>query len=336
VTPARIAVAVDGGNSKTDVAVVDAAGNVLGTWRGPGASFAPRDHDGSVASLERSVREAGRLAGLDGPPIADIGVFCLAGADLPADDRRILRSVRRLGLVSEPVLRNDTYAVMRAGAPRGWGVAVVCGAGFNCAAVGPDGREVRFPALGPISGDWGGGREIGLEALGACARARDGRGPRTALEHAVAAHYGLRTSRQVMEALHYGRLDEARILELAPVVLAAADRGDGVARAITERQADEVAAMVCAALRRLRLTGSDADVVLGGGVARARSPVFMARLGVLVTACAPRARISVVDEPPVVGAALVGLDRLGAPATAEARMRAQLTAARFERAGAVA
>ena len=46
-----------------------------------------------------------------------------------------------LGLAAEPLLRNDTFAVMRAGASRGWGVAVVCGAGFNCTGVGPDGRE---------------------------------------------------------------------------------------------------------------------------------------------------------------------------------------------------
>ena len=68
--------------------------------------------------------------------------------------------------------------------------------------------------------------------------------------------------------------------------------------------------LVCTTLRRLRLRRTDADVVLGGGVARARNPIFMQRLSERVAACAPLARISVVDEPPVVGAALLGLDRL--------------------------
>ncbi len=45
--------------------------------------------------------------------------------------------------------------------------------------------------------------------------------------------------------------------------------------------------MVVSALRRLRLTRRDGDVVLGGGVARARSPVFMRRLATLVRAVRP-------------------------------------------------
>jgi N-acetylglucosamine kinase-like BadF-type ATPase len=328
-------IAVDGGNSKTDVAILDETGRVLGTWRGPGASFTPLDHDRSIANLDRSVRDAARAAGIEADPVADIGIFCLAGADLPADDRRILRALRRLGLVSEPLLRNDTFAVMRAGAPRGWGVAVVCGAGFNCTGVGPDGREVRFPALGAISGDAAGGQVIGLEAVGACVRAGDGRGPHTALERAVPAHYRLRTPRQVMVGLHTGALDEERIFELAPVVLAAANAGDAVAVGIVERQADEVAVLVCTALRRLRLRRADVDVVLGGGVARARSPVFMRRLSALVAECAPAARIAVVDDLPIVGAALLGLDRLAVADGADARLRGVLVASRFERNGAV-
>jgi N-acetylglucosamine kinase-like BadF-type ATPase len=331
----RTVVAVDGGNSKTDVAILDETGRVLGTHRGPGASFSPKAHDRSVANLDRTVREAARLAGIDSEPVADIGIFCLAGADLPADDRRILRSVKGLGLAAEPLLRNDTFAVMRAGASRGWGVAVVCGAGFNCTGVGPDGREVRFPALGPISGDFAGGDAIGVEAVGASVRARDGRGPRTELERVVPAYFDMRTPRQVMEALHTGRLAESRMVELAPVVFAAANAGDPVARGIVERQAEEVAVLVCTTLRRLRLRRVDADVVLGGGVARARNPIFMQRLTERVTACAPLARIAVVDEPPVVGAALLGLDRLALTDGADARVRGQLIASRFERNGAV-
>jgi len=331
----RTVVAVDGGNSKTDVAIVDSSGRVLSTWRGPGASFGPQDHAASIANLDACVRAAAGAAGLGEPPFADVGVFCLAGADLPSDDRRILRSLRKLGVVSDPLLRNDTFAVMRAGATRGWGIAVVCGAGFNCTGVGPDGREVRFPALGAISGDWAGGATIGLEAVGACVRAGDGRGPHTSLERSVPDHFGMRTPRQVMIGLHTGRLDDSRMYELAPVVFAAANAGDAVAAAIVERQAEEAALLVCTALRRLRLRTAAADVVLGGGVARARNAIFMRRLSERVAACAPNAHISVVDEPPVVGAALLGVDRLAGTNGADARLREALVASRFERDGAV-
>ena len=81
-----------------------------------------------------------------------------------------------------PSSGNDTFAVLRAGTAHGWGVAVVCGAGINCVGVARDGRQVRFPALGSITGDWGGGYDVGLAAVSAAARSEDGRGPRTSLE----------------------------------------------------------------------------------------------------------------------------------------------------------
>src|SRR5205085_333051 len=92
----------------------------------------------------------------------------------------------------------------------------------------PDRREVRFPSLGPISGDWGGGGDVGLAALAAAARSADGRGPRTVLESAVPAHFGLTEPLEVSRALHQRQMSMARLDELAPVVLALCDQ-DSVA-----------------------------------------------------------------------------------------------------------
>src|SRR5207302_6650225 len=141
---------------------------------------------------------------------------------------------------------SDMPALLRAGTDRGWGIAVVCGGGINCLGRAPGGRgsnprEVRFPSLGTISGDWGGGRDIGLAALAAAARSADGRGPRTVLETAVPAHYGLSEPLEVARAVHFGQMPEVRLRELAPVVLAVSD-DDSVAAGIVRRLADEVIA----------------------------------------------------------------------------------------------
>ena len=87
---------------------------------------------------------------------------------------------------------NDTFALLRAGVDEPRGVAVVCGAGINCAGLLPDGRTARFAAVGKISGDWGGGQQLADEAFWWAARADDGRGPATALATALPAHYGAR------------------------------------------------------------------------------------------------------------------------------------------------
>ena len=75
-----------------------------------------------------------------------------------------------------------------------------------------DGRTARLAALGDIAGDWGGGGDIGLAAIGASVRGRDGRGPRTALEMLIPAHFGLRRPIDVTRRL------EARTLRHGPAL----------------------------------------------------------------------------------------------------------------------
>jgi N-acetylglucosamine kinase-like BadF-type ATPase len=202
-------------------------------------------------------------------------------------------------------------------------VAVVCGAGINCVGLGPDGTEVRFPALGRISGDWGGGEDIGLEALWSAARAQDGRGPATVLAQRVPAHFGLDAPDALAAAVHSGAVARTRLLELVPVVLAAAAE-DAVARALVERLAAEIVAMAGVAIERLGLGGEPVDVVLGGGVIRAREPLLEGAIERGLAERAPRATVVIAEGAPVIGAALMALDMLGGADGAEERLRREL------------
>jgi N-acetylglucosamine kinase-like BadF-type ATPase len=325
---AEIAIlAVDGGNSKTDVALVAADGEVLAAVRGPGASHQGLGVTGAMEALEALIAAACRAGGLDPAerPIAQVGVWCLAGLDLPADDAIMEPEITGRGWSRDTLLRNDVFAVLRAGTERTWGVGVVVGAGMNCAGVAPGGAQARFPALGPLSGDWGGGHLLGTAAVGAALRAEDGRGPATSLQRLVTEHFGLPSVLAVVEAIYLHRIDEGRVLELPPLVFSAAAGGDRAAAALVARQADEVVIMATAAIRRLGLADRDPDVVLGGGVFRGDDPAFLDRIRAGITAVAPAARLRRLAAPPVVGAALLGLDQLGAPAAAAARLRASLT-----------
>src|ERR1700712_4056487 len=96
---------------------------------------------------------------------------------------------------------------MRTGTSMPDAAAVVCGAGNNCVGRTSDGRTARFPALGPISGDWGGGHDLAEHTLRLAARGKDGRGEPTALSAAVAAHFGRPTVEAVSIALHLGELE---------------------------------------------------------------------------------------------------------------------------------
>jgi N-acetylglucosamine kinase-like BadF-type ATPase len=326
--------AVDGGNSKTEVALVDAAGEVLGAARGPGASHHHLGVPAAMAAMEALVTAACRDAGIPPGrrPLAEVGVWCLAGLDFPADDQAMGPAVAGRGWAGQALLHNDVFAVLRAGSGRTWGVGVVVGAGMNCVGVAPDGREVRFPAVGELSGDWGGGRDVGVAAVGAALRGEDGRGPATTLTRLVPGHFGLPSALAVVEAMFSGRVDRRRAHELVPLVFAEAEAGDPVADQIVARQVEEVVAMAWAAIRRLGLAGLDVDVVCGGGLFRGDTPAFLDRIRSRLAPLAPEARLRRLTAPPVVGAALLGLDRLGAPPGAAERLRATLT---HERLGAL-
>jgi N-acetylglucosamine kinase-like BadF-type ATPase len=328
----RALLAIDGGASKIDVALVAADGSVLAAARHRAYANFNYGHepplDALGAAIDRVMARAGGKR--DSRPVARVGLFCLAGADLPLDDRRIARQVGERNWVDTVLLRNDTFAVLRAGTERGWGVGVVCGSGLNCAGVGPDGRVVRFPSLGELSGDLAhGGGWLGRAALGAALRGRDGRGERTSLETLVPIHFGMSRPQAVMEALYTGALDGRRMLELAPLVFRAAHAGDAASRRLIEMLGGEIVATANAAIRRLHLTRREFDVVLGGGILRSGDGILMTHVREGIKAFAPQAALSVLATPPVVGAALLGLDAMEAPAAAKRRLKRELTEARL-------
>jgi N-acetylglucosamine kinase-like BadF-type ATPase len=323
-----VILAVDGGNSKTDLALVRADGQLLAHVRGPLSSPHHLGLDACVELLQGMVDDAVTSAGIarNGARVAEIAEIFLAGVDFPTEETQLQQAVEARDWAARTVVGNDTFAVLRAGTARGWGVAVVCGAGINCVGVAPDGRHLRFPALGAITGDWGGGYDVGLAALSAAARSEDGRGPATSLERAVPAHFGLTTPLEVAEAIHGGRVAQRRVIELAPVVFAEAAHDD-VAAGIVERLAAEVVALARVAITRLELEREPVEVLLGGGLLRAGDGRLLGAIERGVRELGEQIEVHRTASPPVVGAALFGLDALGADEEAGARARAELAAA---------
>lgn len=333
----RLVLAADGGNSKTDLALVDADGGLLAFVRGPLSSPHHLGFNGSVQVLQAMFDEAVRAAHLrardargdgrgDGRAIAEVGQILLAGLDYPAEEQRLADVLRPLGWARRIAVGNDTFAVLRAGTDLRWGIAITCGAGINCVGIAPDGRVARFPSVGAITGDWGGGHDVGIAALAAAVRSEDGRGPRTRLQTVVPAYFGFPTPLELAEAIHTGTISIRRLGELAPTVFGEADR-DPVASAIVDRLASEIVAYARAALTRLDLTTRSTEVILGGGLMDAAHGrlVDATRSGLAELGFAGIVRRA--ESPPIVGAALLGLDDLGAGPEAQARVRDELGAA---------
>lgn len=314
-------IAVDGGASKTHLALIGPDGELLELIRGTESSPQNLGLERALAVLDGLFAKAGGTKG-----VAEVAQLNMSGVDFPSEEQELREAIEARRWAGRTVVDNDTFAVLRAGTERGWGVAVVCGSGINCVGVASDGRHARFPALGQITGDWGGGTDVGYAALSAAARSEDGRGPKSSLEQAVPAYFGLETPAELAEAIHRGRIPARRVIELPPVVFAEAAQ-DEVAAQIVNHLGREIYAMARVAIERLDLASEPIEVLLGGGLLQSGDGRLSRQVEQALRDVAPKVAVTAPSSPPIVGAALLGLDELGASAEAQRRVREELEAA---------
>ena len=315
----RTFIAVDGGNSKTDAVLVSEHGEVLARARsGPFIPHIVGAVD-AVASLAPAMETLLSAAGIGK---VDLIAAYLANADLPIEEKRLYDAFLTYDWADHVIVENDTLALLRTGTSQSHGVAVVCGAGINAVGVGIDGTRVRFPALGRITGDWGGGLGLAKQALWSTSRFLDGRGPKTTLAAAIAHHFGYPSAVDVSIAMHLDELDYDRMHEIVPLLLDAAEAGDSVASAIVDRQASEIVLLAETTLRRLGMSNAETEIVLGGGILGSGRRVLLDPVHSGLRSAAPHATIVTASESPIVGAALLALEALWASQAPEPALTA--------------
>jgi N-acetylglucosamine kinase-like BadF-type ATPase len=318
---ARLVLAVDGGNSKTDVALLNEEGALLSWVRGPGSALGPRR---TAAVVTRLAAFAARDAGLGPEALAGAhAICCLAGADLPVQVEALHTALTAERVWGSVEVCNDAWALLRTGAPPGArAVGVVCGAGLKCVARA-DGRRFEFPGLGWQSGDLSGaGDLLAREAVRAAARDEDGRGPATALRQAVCERLAVTSVREIAERLLANDLTERQLSVLVPVVLSQAHAGDPVAFTLVDALAVEVATLARSARRQFAPASAAWTLVLGGGLFSDPDGRMLAALRAAAPGLDEEFRIAVPDTPPVAGAALLGLDQAAAGASENSVCRA--------------
>jgi len=298
---------VDGGASKTLCLVADVDGRLLGFGRAGGSNHQVCGLTAAMAEISSCVQDAVGQAQVTGEHVQS-GVFCLAGADLPEDYAMLTQALQDLKLCQKTVVKNDTMAALRSGFSRPWGVVVVSGTGTNAAGRDPDGREIVLPGLGPIAGDWGGGGEISQEMIRLIMRAWDGRGQETVLLQMVLDELDVPSPEALLWMLYHEELEPGRLLGLVPLLFEAAHAGDEVARELVRRVGTEVGITARTLIQRLSLQDKDVEVVLGGGIFKARGTLLIDTVRGVIQEVAPRASVVLPKFEPVVGALLLGLE----------------------------
>ena len=158
------------------------------------------------------------------------------------DELRARLVTAGLGRPSRGRQRHDGVAAQRRAGALGRRRRVRRRASTRSAAA-PDGTVARFPALGAITGDWGGGEGLARSALWSAVRGEDGRGPTTALAKAIARLADRPSAFDVGLSLHLGTLSWPQLRGITPLLFDVAASGDPVATAIVERLAAEIAGL---------------------------------------------------------------------------------------------
>ena len=180
----EIVLAADGGNSKTDLALVSREGEALALVRGPRSTPQYLGVEGCLEVLGGLLAEALAGAGLDGSdrPVAEVAELLLAGVDFPADEQELEAAAARRGWARATNVENDTFA---ANTSSGAGNAIAQGGGTVAAANTILTRGFRPLPVGPRAGAgsrMGGfargqaAEALGLGVRGPAAAPRPGRG----------------------------------------------------------------------------------------------------------------------------------------------------------------
>ncbi len=256
---------IDGGGTKTDLAIVDRNGKVLARGKGPTSNQAVVGIEEAIDVLVTLIRETTAKAALTVPLAA--GWIGLAGADRP--DERAAFTMALSALVDDLRFTNDAELVL-AGTPDGTGIALIAGTGSIACARTVDGDTGRSGGWGHIFGDEGSAYAIAVAGLRAVAAAVDGRGPATALTAPMLDHWRADTPQQLIPRVYHPEMRKSDIAAASPVVVEIAATGDAVAEAILDQAADDLATMVMSLARRMAFTDPPEVACTGGVILQAQ------------------------------------------------------------------
>ena len=308
-----IVLGVDGGGSKTHLAICDQTGVVLGAATSGPSNWETVGLRGASDAIGDAIDKALSASGVRRDQI-EAAVFGLAGVDWPSDIERLETALEPLRLECPSTIMNDSYIALRAGARAPWGVVVIAGTGTVVAGRSRGGETFRTLGLGRLLGDDGSASDVSEQVIRAVARAYVGRSPATSLSDGLLKLTGADTVAQMLE--EYSRGGEGE-LNAAPLALEHAAHGDAVAIGVIEWAAAELGGAAATVARRLDMEDGPYELVLSGGLFRGGGEL----LETLISRSVPTALLTRLEAPPVTGAVLMALEAVGGRPTPDVHER---------------
>ncbi|MCX5477734.1 N-acetylglucosamine kinase [Kaistia geumhonensis] len=239
---------IDGGGSKTLIALADREGTIVATSGGSGIN--PMDRPDWRAALDGMLAPyAARLSDI-GAVVAGLPAY---GELPPLSAEQEAAIAAFFGRKPQRVV-NDVEAAHIGAFAGGPGVLILSGTGSMAWARDAAGHSLRVGGFGEAIGDEGSAHWIGIEAIARASRAMDGRIDAPDFLAAFLAHLGLDPASPQDGLIAWrASVEHARseIAALARLVDTLAASGEPTALSIIDAAAEHLAAHVAAARRRI-------------------------------------------------------------------------------------
>jgi N-acetylglucosamine kinase-like BadF-type ATPase len=254
---------IDGGGTHSRLAITNREGRILARAEAGSTNIysAPKEE---VFQNLRSLLDSGlKAAGLGKE---DLAAGCVGSAGLGREaERRVFRNFFDAFLGAAPVkLCGDGEILLCGGLEDLEGYCLIAGTGSLALGRSRDGRLARAGGLGYMLGDEGSAAWIGKTAIARLLRGLEGRDLPSSMLGAVLEKTGLPQAEDLIRYVHLDA-DKAQVASLAPLVTAAARKGDPLALDILRAGAAELALLVKSVLEKSPWI-ENRTLALAGGV----------------------------------------------------------------------
>ncbi len=254
---------LDGGGTKTTIALLNSEGEELGRGTGGSGNIATNSDEVLLQSVQVAFRVACHSAGLS-PQSVQLNAVCagVAGYSVTARRTPFLHIMEQALPASSTHLCPD-YEIAWWGATQGDpGIVVIAGTGAVAYAKDAKGETAKADGLGYLLGDRGSGFNLGLYALRHTLTQLE-TGKQDRVSQTVLEYTKTRISTELMHWL-YSDFSPARVASLAPKIGLLAEEEDIIARSLVVEMARRLRHTVREVRHRLWLPRDIPVYPLGG------------------------------------------------------------------------
>lgn len=260
----RFAAGLDGGGTKTKVAIADESGRMVETFTSGPINYNGQDERVVERNIEEIVTRIGMVCG----SLEHCAHICLGAAGISAAGvtERLTVAIRKAGYRGGLTLAGDHETALYGALSQPHGIILIAGTGSICYGRNEQGCTHRTGGFGHLIDDEGSGYSIGRQLLEALVQASDGRIPPTVVSERIYETLQLPNGslNEVIGFVYDPQRTKKDIAALAPILSEACSVGDMAALNIARHSAEALFELLAPVAERLGLQSG--NLALAGSV----------------------------------------------------------------------